>query len=193
MTFTGLLLAAGRSRRMGQTKQLLPWPHPDGDSTLLATAFDLLAKACREMVIVMGHDVDLIRKALGTRQYISVISDPDAEMSHSFQLGLDTVIQRNNADRILLYPGDHPFVTHQTLSSLIKISGNDPQHVIIPRYHNKGGHPTAIPNGLFKELSEADLSGGLNRWFRKHPDRIKYLDVPDPTIIQDIDSPSDLG
>jgi CTP:molybdopterin cytidylyltransferase MocA len=193
MKFTGLLLAAGRSRRMGQTKQLLPWPHPDGDSTLLATSFDLLAKACREMVVVMGHDVDLIRKSLGTRQYTSVISDPDAEMSCSFQLGLDTVIQQNNADGILLYPGDHPFVTHQTLSTLIENSRNDPEHVIIPRYHDKGGHPTAIPNGLFKELSEADLSGGLNRWFRKNSDRIKYLDVTDPTVIQDIDSPSDLG
>ena len=178
---------------MGQTKQLLPWPYPHGKSTLLATAFDLLSKACREMGLVRGHDVDLIQKALGTRKYISVLSDPDAEMSHSFQLGLDTVIQRNNADRVLLYPGDHPFVNQQTLSSLIKTSTDAPDHIIIPRYHDKGGHPTAISNGFFKELSGADLSGGLNRWFRKNPGRIKYLDVTDRTIIQDIDSPSDLS
>jgi CTP:molybdopterin cytidylyltransferase MocA len=63
----------------------------------------------------------------------------------------------------------------------------------VPRYQNKGGHPTAIPNGLFQKLSEADLSGGLNRWLKKHANQITYLDVTDPAIIQDIDSPSDLG
>ena len=178
---------------MGQTKQLLPWPYPHGKSTLLATAFDLLSKRCREMVLVLGHDVDLIQKALGTRQYISVLSDPDAEMSHSFQLGLAAVIERNNADCVLLYPADHPFVDHQTLASLIETSAADPEHVIIPRYHDKGGHPTAIPSGLFEELSQADLSGGLNQWFRKNAGRTRYLEVTDPTIIQDIDSPSDLG
>ena len=193
MKFAGLLLAAGRSRRMGQTKQLLPWPYPDGDSTLLATSFDSLAQACHVMVVVMGHDADLIQQALGTRKYISVISDPDAEMSRSFQLGLNVIIQQNNVDRILLCPGDHPFITPKTLLSLVENSRSDPLHVIVPRYQNKGGHPAAIPNGLFQKLSEAQLSGGLNRWFKKHSDQIKHLDVNDPMIIQDIDSPSDLG
>ena len=193
MKFAGLLLAAGRSRRMGQTKQLLPWPYPDGESTLLATSFDSLAQACREMVVVIGHDADLIQEALGTRKYISVISDPDAEMSRSFQLGLNAIIQQNNADRVLLCPGDHPFVTRKTLLSLVENSSSDPLHVIVPRYQNKGGHPTAIPNSLFQELSETDLSGGLNRWLKNHANQITYLDVADPAIIQDIDSPSDLG
>jgi molybdenum cofactor cytidylyltransferase len=193
MRFTGLLLAAGRSRRMGQTKQLLPWPYPDGDSTLLATSFDSLAQACREMVVVMGHDADLIQEALGTRQYTAVLSDPDAEMSHSFQRGLNAIRQTNNTDRILLCPGDHPLITRKVLLSLVEKSSSNPLHVIVPRYQNKGGHPTAIPNSLFQELSETDLSGGLNRWFKNHANQITYLDVADPAIIQDIDSPSDLG
>ena len=144
------------------------------------------------MVVVMGCDADLIQESLGTRQYTSVLSDPDAEMSHSFQLGLNAIRETNNADRIQLCPGDHPFITRKALLSLVEKSSSNPEHVIVPRYQNKGGHPAAIPNGLFPKLSDAHLSGGLNRWLKNHANQITYLDVADPAIIQDIDSPSDL-
>ena len=63
---------------------------------------------------------------------------------------------------------------------------------LIARSH-QDNVPTAIPKSLFKELAQADLSGGLNQWFRQNPQWVKYLEVTDPHVTQDIDSPSDLA
>ena len=52
----GVLLAAGRGRRLGGTKQLLEWPPGAVGTTLVAAAFDAIAAACARMVVVLGHE-----------------------------------------------------------------------------------------------------------------------------------------
>ena len=62
MTVAAVILAAGASRRMGQSKPLLPW----GDRPLLQWELDQLLQSCvDDIVVVLGNRSDDVRRALG--------------------------------------------------------------------------------------------------------------------------------
>src|SRR5262245_14196111 len=81
----GVLLAAGRGKRMGRLKQLLPWPpgaSADG-RTVVAASFDTIAPHCDEMIVVVGAEAEAVASALVPRRLRMVQADPDAEMFQS--------------------------------------------------------------------------------------------------------------
>ena len=84
----GILLAAGRGRRMGQTKQLMPWPPDSASGTVVEAAFDCIATHCTSMIVVTGHDAEAVAHALRPRAFEQVRSDPDVDLMKSIALGL---------------------------------------------------------------------------------------------------------
>ena len=89
---------------MGRTKQLLPWPPPDGDKPLVAAAFDAISTACNQMVVVVGHESEKVIAALGSRQFHSVQSDADLPMYESIRSGLEAVHQIAPGGDVLIHP-----------------------------------------------------------------------------------------
>jgi hypothetical protein len=83
MTIIGVLLAAGRGRRLGGNKQLTPWPTPDSSVTLIESSFDRLSVACDEIVVVLGHRQIEIQDTLRPRAHAALRADADADMSRS--------------------------------------------------------------------------------------------------------------
>jgi molybdenum cofactor cytidylyltransferase len=189
----GVLLAAGRGRRMGQAKQLLPWPSTGGSKPLVAAAFDSIASVCRHMVVVLGHEAEAVAAALESRKFHREVSDPDAEMFVSTCAGLQAAQQIDSAADVLLHPGDHPAVQTNTLDALVRVSGNHPESAIMPVYLGNGGHPVLIPAGLVDPILSYDGSGGLRQFWRAYPTTCLRLVVSDPSVVQDLDTPSDYG
>src|SRR4029079_7704835 len=60
----GVVLAAGRGKRMGGKKQIIAWPSADGMKPLVACAYDAVRPICDEMVVVLGHIADSVVEAL---------------------------------------------------------------------------------------------------------------------------------
>src|SRR5690349_897446 len=98
----GVLLAAGRSRRMGESKQLLPWH----GGTIVSAAFDAIVPFCDRMVVVLGHQAPLVSQALSPRRFDVVSTYPDAEMMVSIRAGLATAAKTPQAVGVLLHPAD---------------------------------------------------------------------------------------
>src|SRR2546428_2486075 len=84
-----ILLAAGRSRRMGAFKPLLPF----GDSTVIEYCIsNLRAADIEDLIVVVGHRADEVRKQLKDSAIsFAVNPDPDSEMSLSIALGVEQV------------------------------------------------------------------------------------------------------
>lgn len=191
----GLVLAAGRSRRMGRLKQTLSWG--DAGSTIIASAFDAIAPHCDRMSIVMGADEDAlaISDALSPREFARIDSDPDAEMIDSLSVGLITVFdQFPNIAAVLLQPGDHPGVASATIRALLEAFGKSPDLAIIPEHRGKGGHPALIPSTvarLIVDWRQRGGEGGLRQLWIDHPQWRRRLAVDDPLCVVDLDTPDE--
>lgn len=188
----GVLLAAGRGRRMGRTKQLLSWRSAVGDKPLVAAAYDAVHPICDAMVVVVAHEADAVVAALGERPFHRVDSDADAPMFESMRAGFAAAAAIDASAVIVLQPGDHPEVAPETLDVLTNQSRLCPQQAIIPTYGGRGGHPVLIPPCVAAVLVHADAPAGLGEFWRTHADLCVRIAVDDPTTVRDLDTPRDL-
>ncbi|MHC4210603.1 MAG: nucleotidyltransferase family protein, partial [Planctomycetota bacterium] len=139
-TTAGVLLAAGRGRRMGELKQLLRW----GPSTIVASAFDALAGHCGAgVVLVAGADAERIGGALAGRAYQVVRADSDAEQIESARQGLRRALELPRVEQVFLHPADHPVIPAPVLDALLERA--EAKIALIPTYRGRGGHPVLIP------------------------------------------------
>ncbi len=111
---TGVILAGGRSRRLGQDKAILPWPEPDSATTLLAHVHTVLAAVCAEVLIVGSRD-DLT----GYRVV------PDIAPVRSSLTGLASGLQAANTPLVLAVACDMPFLNAGLLRALIAAASAD--------------------------------------------------------------------
>ncbi|MDG2423949.1 MAG: nucleotidyltransferase family protein [Phycisphaerales bacterium] len=192
MSVIGVLLAAGRGRRLGGNKQLSPWPSVHGTRPLVASAFDHISVACDEIIVVLGHRQVEIEDVLRPRVYATIHADADADMSHSILAGVEFALRVEDVDCILLQLGDHPQVAPATLDTIIE-SARSLDSAVGPQYQGRHGHPIAIPKRLAGEIIESGLPEGLAEWFRADDSRRQFIEVDDPSVLMDIDTPQDLA
>ncbi len=187
----GVLLAAGRSRRMGRPKLLLPWPAPDGPRAVVAAAFDAIACVCREVVVVVPAGDEALAAAivvaLGDRRFRQAVPEGD-EMIDSVRAGLLAARAIDHDADVLLQPADHPDVAPGTLAALLA-GRSDDDIAVIPEHDGRGGHPVIIPAGVFGDILSYDGPGGVRRFWQDHPDRCRRLQVDDPAVVHDVDTP----
>jgi CTP:molybdopterin cytidylyltransferase MocA len=186
----GVLLAAGRSRRMGTLKQLLRWP-PNGDSTVVAASFDAIAATCDQMIVVLGHQAPDIIEALGDRAFRQVHGDGDTELLVSVRAGLSAAIQLDSEAAVMLHLADHPAVMRSTVTRLLHTLHAEPERAVIPEYDGRGGHPVLIPAALVDRLLRYHGSGGLRQFWRSHPDVCHRIAVADAGVVLDLDTPDE--
>lgn len=188
----GILLAAGRGRRMGCTKQLIPWQAADGEKPLVAAAYDAIRPICDDMIVVVGHDAGAVAAALGERPFHRVESSAAAPMFESVRCGLVAAAAVDPTAVVVLQPGDHPEVLPTTLAILVDRLHADPTQVIIPTYGGRGGHPVLIPPRMAAILTSILAPNGLGEYWRAHPEHCVRVAVDDPRIVRDIDWPQDV-
>jgi molybdenum cofactor cytidylyltransferase len=185
---TGVLLAAGRGRRMGGCKQFYPWPTADGEKPLVAASYDAVEPVCDAMVVVLGHRAAEVTVALGERTFQTVHSDPDAPMFDSIRAGIKAALRENAKATVLLQPGDHPEVKPTTLDQLITLSNRHPDRAIIPEFQDHGGHPVLIPADLALRLLTTDCTQGLGQYWSDHPELCLRHRVEDSSVVRDVDT-----
>ena len=177
-----ILLAAGRSRRMGAFKPLLPF----GKQTVIESCIDYLRRGGVEtIVVVLGHRAPEVLKRIGDLGVKSVLNpDADTEMTASITAGIAKI--RAPTGATLITPADLPAVPPTVVSQLIADWRNGSK-LIIPTWQNRGGHPVLVDLQYRSELLNLDPNLGLKALFNAHPTEVKRLPVDSPYIARDID------
>jgi molybdenum cofactor cytidylyltransferase len=143
---TGLVLAAGGSKRLGQPKQLLPYGH----GTLLDHVLDT-ARACSfdQLVCVIGGSAAEVRSTVGFGG-VEVVENAHFGVgcSSSIAAALGAVDPR--CEVLVLMLGDQPGVTPETVATLLAGRGEAP--IAVCAYSDGRGHPLAFSRALFAEL-----------------------------------------
>ncbi len=111
---TGLILAGGKSKRLGQDKALLPWPREDSPTTLLQHVSAVLASVCAD-VIVIGNRADL--------NGFNVV--PDVSPVGSSLTGLVSGLQAAKTPLVLAVACDMPFLNDRLLRALVGYATDD--------------------------------------------------------------------
>jgi molybdenum cofactor cytidylyltransferase len=178
---TGLVLAAGGSKRLGEPKQLLQY----GSGTLLDHVLDT-ARACPfdQLVCVIGGAADEVRARVDLSG-ADVVENPQfgEGCSSSIAAALGAVDDRSEV--LVLMLGDQPGVTPGTVEALLAGRGAAP--IAVCAYADGRGHPLAVSSRLFGDLRK--LHGDKAVWKLLDGHEADAVDVPVPGAIpRDIDT-----
>ena len=179
-----ILLAAGKSRRMGSCKQLLPM----GGNTVIARCLDaLVGGGVSEVVLVTAEEGSgVVAAAQGYIVKMVVNPDHEGDMASSVRVGLDAITPV--ASGVIVALSDYPLVTAATIKNLIAAHAESPDSIIIPCYLERKGHPLLFPRSILAELTHDTI---LRHLVRRDPDRVRCLEVDDLGVLQDMDTPED--
>ncbi len=179
-----ILLAAGKSRRMGSCKQLLLL----GGSTVIARCLDaLISGGVGEIAVVVAEEGNGVAAAV--RDYpvgIAVNPECEGDMASSVRAGRDALT--TEASGVIVALCDYPLVSPRTINCLIAAHEDSPGSIIIPCCQERRGHPLLFPRAVLNELTETHI---LRDLVQREPERIRYLEVDDPGVLLDMDTPED--
>jgi molybdenum cofactor cytidylyltransferase len=180
---TALLLAAGRSRRMGAFKPLLPF----GDKTVIEHCIaQLHAAGIDDIIVVVGHRAEEVRQQLKVSNVRFALNpDPDSEMSASIKCGVEQLDEEAKAVLIALV--DHPAVPSEIIR-LIIAEWRTGAKIIQPAFGTRGGHPVLVDLSYRDELLSLNPERGLRSWFDEHRHEVLRLPVASPFVARDMDT-----
>ncbi len=184
-----VVTAAGSAERFGGKKLLAPVA---GEPLLDHTIRSLLDGGVTEVIVVVGTDArgELERdvNALSDPRVRPVENpDPSRGMFSSIQAG----VANANGDALVILPGDMPYVRPETVRAVIAKYREQPA-IVSPRYKGKRGHPVVMPLSLRDEIAATAATKNLHDVIHHHQDERVDLDVDDPGVIRDVDTPADL-
>lgn len=181
---SAILLAAGESKRMGQLKQLMPF----GEITILERTIDnLLSSKVSEIIVVLGHEAENVRKTISAIQ-VKIVINPEYKqgMSTSLITGLKPVARKTQAIMIVL--GDLPFVDSKTIDDLIDAFTAGGKGIVIPVYQGKRGHPVIFSIEYRNELLALKGDVGAREIIERNPGDILEVSVDCEGVCVDIDT-----
>ena len=181
---TGLVLAAGGSRRLGEPKQLLRY----GAGTLLGHVLDT-ARACRfdQLLCVIGGDADVVRSRVDFAGVQAVENREFGEGCSSSIAAALAAVDPACAVLVLML-GDQPGVSVDTVRRLLDGRGDAP--VAACAYDDGRGHPLAFGRSLFGELAALHGDKGVWKLLDRHAAELVEVRIGGP-VPRDVDTWAD--
>jgi molybdenum cofactor cytidylyltransferase len=185
-----VILAAGRSTRMGEAKQLLRL----GESTVLGQTLNNVRVAkVDDIVLVLGFSAQTILRQLpvSATEDLKVVINQAYEqgMASSLREGLSALDPKTDAALVVL--ADQPFVRPETLDRIIEEHRRTHAQIVIPLYKGFRGNPVLLDRSVFPEVMALDGDIGCRAIFGSHLEGIVKVEVGDVGILLDIDNNDD--
>ncbi|MDC7996929.1 nucleotidyltransferase family protein [Gilvibacter sediminis] len=179
-----LILAAGKSSRMGTPKMLLPW----GDSTVLECIIKKAkALVCKHIVLISGAEHISLEK-ITQRHAIQITQNPEWErgMGNSLAFGIKTLMNRPPKG-VLVLLADMPIITADNLKGLIETFVSSEADIVCTQYPDLQGVPAIFKDSLFEKLSQLDGDLGAKQLFKLEGIRLASHSVQKD--YEDLDTP----
>jgi len=182
-----IVLAAGRSRRMGTQKLLLPLA---GKPMIARIVDELQQSPAQQTFVVVGDDGEKVQLALDGRT-VTFTKNPNSEgdMLSSIRCGLSAMPSACTA--VLIVLGDQPNLTSQLVAKLVTAFKESGRGLIVPRHRGHRGHPVLIAARFHVELMTRHDDVGLLGLLDAHPEELFQLEIADGATLQDMDTPED--
>lgn len=186
-----LVLAAGRSTRMGGVNKLLA--DVNGVPLVTRTVDAVLASHARPVVVVTGHEADGVRAALAGRSVV-LAHNPDFTegLSTSLRAGLAAVPA--DCDGVAVCLGDMPQVTAAVLNRLIAAyNPTEGRSICVPTFDGKRGNPVLWDRSFFAGMARVAGDTGARHLLGDHADRVCEVPMDGDGILTDVDTAEGLA
>ena len=182
-----VILAAGRSTRMGAENKLLKTI--EGEPLVARTARQVTSSAIGEVFVVTGHERQQVEDALEGFD-VTFVHNPDYRdgLSASLKAGIGAL--PSNVDGALVALGDMPHVGAQVIDKLIAaLNPAESRAVCVPLYKGKRGNPVLWGAQFFPEIGELSGDIGAKHLLAEHVDLVCEVEVNDQAVLMDLDTP----
>ncbi len=187
---TALVPAAGMSTRLGRNKLLLPFK---GKPLIVHAVDTLLASAVDEIIVVLGHEAERVRAAIGGKRVRFVENrDYHEGLESSVRTGFAAVpfhtraIMIYLADQPLLEPGDVNFLIHAFAEA-----GRTNKSIVVPLFGGQRGNPVIVESSYKGSILAITGETGCRRLIKQHPDQVLTVEMENEHVIRDIDTTED--
>ncbi|HUJ29928.1 MAG TPA: nucleotidyltransferase family protein [Candidatus Acidoferrum sp.] len=183
-----VILAAGESRRMGSPKAL---------ALFRGVSFvEYLADATRHarvgvMRIVLGSGAEEIRTKLKVDP-AAIVVNPDWEQGQLSSIQVAIRSLPPGTEGMILCPVDHPLVSANLVSQLIKQFDASGKPIALPSYHGHRGHPVIFRASLYDELLAASPDVGARQVVWAHEQQIAEVPTEEEGVTLNLNDPETL-
>lgn len=186
-----IILAAGRSTRMGGPNKLLA--EIAGKPLVRIAAEEALASRARPVVVVTGHERERVEEALKGLD-VRCVHNPNfaAGLSTSLKAGLAAL--PDDVDGAIVCLGDMPQVRAPLIDRLI--AAFDPERgalVVVPTIDGKRGNPVVWSRRFFPELAALEGDVGARHLIGRYQEAVVEVPVEDRAALVDVDTPEALN
>lgn len=186
-TTTAILLAAGESTRMGQLKALLPW---NGRPLIEYQLDELERTLVTDTIVVLGHMAEQIEPLVRGRG-ARIVINPDYRRGRASSIRVGAQAVTGDPSALLILNVDQPRPA-ATLDWLIRDHLRRNGLITRPVYRRQHGHPPVLAGRLLSEVRQVSEPGeGLKEILRKHQSQIYDLEIDDPIVLLNLNSPTD--
>jgi len=187
--YSVVLLAAGESRRMDGANKL----HlPVFDEPLLRhNAKTWLATQAREIVVVLGHQRDATL-ALLDGLALRCVDNEDYRSGQMTSVHCGLAALQAPCEAVFVALGDQPALEVDDIERLAEaFFSRDGGEVVIPEYRGQRGNPIVISDSCRRQIGGSDYNFGCRRFIENHPQLVRRVEMPRPSVIIDLDTPQD--
>lgn len=185
----GIVLAAGRSRRMGEPKAMLRV----GDQTFLRHAVQALRQGgCAYVVVVTARlDEETARRIAEDAAELDagIAVNPAAESQQADSLRIGLAALPPEAEAAVVAPVDVPDVSGALVRAVVDAYRRTGAPVALPARDGRHGHPVLFARRVFRELARPDLPQGARTVIHAHA--AELAEVPVDALAADVDTPDD--
>jgi molybdenum cofactor cytidylyltransferase len=178
-----IVLAAGRSTRMGRPKLALSV----GGAPMVERVVSTLLGAGFDLVRVVSAPGASHRFPGG----VEVVQNPGAEggIATSIRRGLEGLPEETEVAAIAL--GDMPLVSGETVKKLLSAYEETGSAIVFPEHRGRQGNPVLWGRAFFPALRELEGDRGAKALLAKNRERALAVVVDDPGVCVDVDTPED--
>jgi molybdenum cofactor cytidylyltransferase len=187
---TALVLAAGRSTRMGAVNKMLA---EIGGKPLVRIAVEqAVASHAQPVIVVTGHEREKVEAALKDLPVRFAHNSDYAEgLGTSLKAGIAAV--PDEADAAIVCLGDMPQVDAALINRLI--AAFDPERgalVIVPSINGKRGNPVVWSRRFFHDLMAIQGDVGARHLIGNYAEAVAEVPVAGEAALTDVDTPESL-
>jgi molybdenum cofactor cytidylyltransferase len=163
-----------------------------GDETFLDRGLHSMLKVVRTVIVVTGAHAERVSPEIPTGTRVRVAHNPHFVLGQlsSLKCGIRAVAP--DAAGAIVHLADHPVVRLSTFHALADKFTVVQSPILVVRFDGRRGHPVLFSKAVFEELLEAPDSEGARYVVNADPSRVVYVDLDDPGVTLDLDTPEDL-
>lgn len=184
-----LVLAAGRSSRMGGSNKMLATV--DGIPLALRARNAALASRALSVTVVTGFEAEQI-EALVAGPRVGIVHNPDFAQGMAGSLRQGIAALSNAIEGVVVLLADMPRINAAHIDALIDAYASG-SNIVVPMHRGQRGNPVLWPRRYFEEMQGIEGDKGARELLARYADAIVTVEMPDDAIFTDVDTPEDLG